>query len=496
MPPGTTRAASQATTREVTTTRVEVVEGIGREGGFDPGQIYSQLSPGVVTVISLFGPTSRARGRWRGRPGLGVPRREGYIATNAHVVTKEDDTGGGARVRAVPGRQSRAGEIVGADLNADFALLKSTRDSTDAAPLGERGTPWDAVAAIGKPVGEAISLSVEVVSALTATSITLTRFGIGDAIQTDAAINPGNSGGPLLDARGAGDRHQRPDQVAVRAAARSLRDPGRRGARSLAELREDGRVEYGYLGVRTVLLWPQLAERLGIEAGRGALVQDVEPGSPAEDEGLDPKRDDRLSGPARHPGGRRRDRGRRRRPLTQQTSPTRDRPGTARATSRADRGAGRRAPPGADHARTARWKRPPAPRCGFRGDPGRVTAVVRTTDAADSRDVSLTIPARPDYLVLARLAALAGVPTDAASPEEVADLKLAITEAANDYVDESRPLDDESRPQLLLQAGRRPAADGSRRARRPDVATEQELSRAIIEATVDKSSSHRAAPAS
>ena len=56
-----------------------------------------------------------------------------------------------------------------------------------------------------------------------------------------------------------------------------------------------------------------------------------------------------------------------------------------------------------------RWKRRPAPDAGFRGDPGRVTAVVRTTDAADSRDVSLTIPARPDYLVLARLGALGGV---------------------------------------------------------------------------------------
>ena len=62
-----------------------------------------------------------------------------------------------------------------------------------------------------------------------------------------------------------------------------------------------------------------------------------------------------------------------------------------------------------------------------------------------SRDVSLTIPARPDYLVLARLALSAVCRLTSLSPEEIADLKLAITEAANDYVDESRALDDESR---------------------------------------------------
>ena len=117
-----------------------------------------------------------------------------------------------------------------------------------------------------------------------------------------------------------------------------------------------------------------------------------------------------------------------------------------------------------------------------------MTAVVRTTDAADSRDVSLTIPARPDYLVLARLALSAVCRLTPLSPEEVADLKLAITEAANDYVDESRPLDDESRLSFSFKLGDdrlQMDLDG------PVglvAATEQELSRAIIEATVDESS--------
>ena len=111
------------------------------------------------------------------------------------------------------------------------------------------------------------------------------------------------------------------------------------------------------------------------------------------------------------------------------------------------------------------------------------------TEAAqvdDSRDVSLTIPARPDYLVLARLALSAVCRLTPLSPEEIADLKLAITEAANDYVDEGRPLDDETRLSFgfhLLDDRLAMELEG------PDTdvsAMEQELSRAIIEATVDE----------
>jgi serine/threonine-protein kinase RsbW len=113
---------------------------------------------------------------------------------------------------------------------------------------------------------------------------------------------------------------------------------------------------------------------------------------------------------------------------------------------------------------------------------------VEVPQATESRDVSLTIPARPDYLVLARLALSAVCRLTPLSPDEVADLKLAITEAANDYVDDTRPLDDESRvsfsfrlhdDRLLMELDGPPS---------PVAAVEQELSRAIIEATVDQSS--------
>ncbi len=106
--------------------------------------------------------------------------------------------------------------------------------------------------------------------------------------------------------------------------------------------------------------------------------------------------------------------------------------------------------------------------------------------AQTERDVSLTIPARPDYLVLARLALSAVCRLTPLSAEEVADLKLAITEAANDYVDDSRPDEDEGRLSFsfklmddrLLMELQGPPTEVSE--------MEQELGRAIIEATVDE----------
>jgi S1-C subfamily serine protease len=143
------------------------------------------------------------------------------------------------------------------------------------------------VAAIGSPFGEQQSLSIGVISAVDRNIESLTRFQIGNAIQTDAAINPGNSGGPLLDAHG---------RVLGINAQIKTESGGGEGVgfaipvsavrRSLRELREDGEVDYGYLGVTTLVLWPQLAERLELDVRDGALIQRVEPDSPAEEAGL------------------------------------------------------------------------------------------------------------------------------------------------------------------------------------------------------------------
>jgi len=289
--------AQPASRSEVTTTRVQVVEGLGREGGFDPAQIYDRLSPGVVTVLSLFkGGSSLLEDGGEGGQGSGfVLDGKGHIATNAHVVTTDQgdgtDKADQVYVEFIDGNRVPA-EIVGHDPNADVALLKIDPDGLSLTPLhlGESHTisVGEPVAAIGSPFGERQSLSIGVISALDRTIRSLTQFEIGDAIQTDAAINPGNSGGPLLDAEGR--------VIGINAQIKSQSGGGEGVGfavpvdavrRSLRELREKGRVDYGYLGVETMTIWPQLAERIDLHVNTGALVQDVVDGSPAEDAGLE-----------------------------------------------------------------------------------------------------------------------------------------------------------------------------------------------------------------
>jgi len=180
---------------------------------------------------------------------------------------------------------------VGDDPNADVALIKVDPAGLSLTPLRLGSSAslavGEPVAAIGSPFGEKQSLSIGVVSALDRTIRSLTRFQIGDAIQTDAAINPGNSGGPLLDARGR--------VIGINAQIQSQSGGGEGVGfaipvdtvrRSLRELRDEGHVDYGYLGVESLTIWPQLAERLGLDVDTGALVQDVVDGSPAEDAGI------------------------------------------------------------------------------------------------------------------------------------------------------------------------------------------------------------------
>jgi S1-C subfamily serine protease len=272
-------------------TRVKVIEGIGSNGGFDPGTIYERLAPGVVTVNSSSGAANSARA------GLGsgfVLDGQGYIATNAHVVRGDPPDlkrASTVYVKFADGNRVVA-KVVGDDLNADVALLKVNPAGLTLTPLplgsSARLTVGSPVAAIGSPFGESQSLSVGVISATGRDIESLTAFQIGNAIQTDAAINHGNSGGPLISSRGRviGINSQIEstggggEGVGFAVPVDSVR-------RSLTELRTKGRVDYGYLGVTTQELYPQLADRLGVATERGALVVSVEPGGPAAKAGIE-----------------------------------------------------------------------------------------------------------------------------------------------------------------------------------------------------------------
>lgn len=294
------RAPAASGPKEVRTTRVEVVEGLGRKGAFDPAALYRRLAPGVVTVLSLFDGGGEALLRDReddGNVGQGsgfLLDGDGYVATNAHVVSGDESKGEPAKevyVEFSDGNRVSA-RIVGTDPNADVALLKIPTAGLRFTPLrlgrSRDITVGQPVAAIGSPFGERQSLSVGVISALDRNISSLTAFDIGNAIQTDAAINPGNSGGPLLSGSG---------RVLGMSAQIKSTSGGGEGVgfavpvdtvrRSLRALRREGHVDYGYLGVTSQPLYPQLARRLGVGASAGALIAKVEDGSPADRAGLD-----------------------------------------------------------------------------------------------------------------------------------------------------------------------------------------------------------------
>jgi S1-C subfamily serine protease len=283
--------------KTTTTTRVEVIDSLDDDGnGFDPQRIYKEEAPGVVTVISLFGGDSlEDLGDASGGVGSGfVINGEGQIATNAHVVTTGEvpDLREARQVYVEfhDGNQVEA-KVRGYDPESDVALLEVDPKGLTLRPLPlgssadvQVGTP---VAAIGSPFSERQSLSVGVVSAVDRSIAGLTAFQIAGAIQTDAAINPGNSGGPLVAAGGKViGINQQIKTSSGGGEGVGFAVPVDVAKRSLEQLRDDGEVEYAYLGVETVPIYPQLRQRFDLPVGKGAWVQSVVDNGPADQAGV------------------------------------------------------------------------------------------------------------------------------------------------------------------------------------------------------------------
>ncbi len=258
------------------------------EHGFDAAEVYRKAAPGVVTIRSLFeGGAAEGSGF--------VLDPEGRIVTNAHVVT-DDSSGDRKEAKAVfvefPDRNVVPAKILGFDPFADVALLKLQPDGFELHPL-ELGDDsslvvGQPVAAIGSPFGEQQSLSVGIVSATDRSVRSLTEFEIEGAIQTDASINPGNSGGPLLDAgaRVIGINQQ----IETNSGANDgvgFAVPISAVKRSIAQLRSKGEAEYAYIGVSSQALYPQLADKLGLDTDFGGLIAEVVSGGPADEAGLE-----------------------------------------------------------------------------------------------------------------------------------------------------------------------------------------------------------------
>ncbi|HEY3542116.1 MAG TPA: trypsin-like peptidase domain-containing protein [Gaiellaceae bacterium] len=253
--------------------------------------VFAARSAGVVTIFAYFGGA--------GSQGSGfVVGRDGTILTNAHVITNAGETTGPVRAAATvyvefADRDRVAATVVGWDVFDDVGVLRvdPSAHALEPLPLGRSAAVvvGEPVAAIGSPLGNADSLAVGVVSAVgrSIASFTAPSFQLSDAIQTDAPIAHGSSGGPLLDAAGRviGISAQiRSDQGGATGIGFAV--PVDAARRSLRQLLTKGHAVYAYAGLQAEDLTPSLARHLHLAVRRGALIDHVTAGGPADRAGL------------------------------------------------------------------------------------------------------------------------------------------------------------------------------------------------------------------
>ena len=272
--------------------RPDLLPAIGEPQGTPPASYADAVdasAPSVVTVITrrLVQGGQEASGRARFRVNTSFASAviidpEGYLVTNFHVVAEASEI----KVRLSNGALVEP-RLVGQDAETDLALLKLDAVDLPAIRMGSsrRLRIGDIVLAIGNPYGLTKSVTQGIVSALGRARLELATFE--DFIQTDAAINAGNSGGALVNANG--------ELVGINTAVLT-QDAATEGigfaipvdlVRGVVEeLKKNGRVIRGYIGLLPDDLTSAERSDRGLDGNRGIVVLEVYEGSPASVAGL------------------------------------------------------------------------------------------------------------------------------------------------------------------------------------------------------------------
>ena len=257
--------------------------------------VVEKVAPAVVNISAES--TVREADPFFGVFGYGTERqaqslgsgfivdRNGIVVTNAHVVE------GASRITVtlLDGRELQA-DLLGADRDADLAVLKVKASNLPAIPLGKSSDLMigESVIAIGNPFGLSNTVTTGLLSAQgrTVPSERGERL-FTDFLQTDASINPGNSGGPLVNVGG--------DVIGINSAIISgatgigFAIPADRARRVVDDLLRFGELQPLWSGARLLTVDPELSRRSGISVKRGALVFKIYPDSPATAAGLQEK---------------------------------------------------------------------------------------------------------------------------------------------------------------------------------------------------------------
>jgi serine protease Do len=209
----------------------------------------------------------------------------GLILTNNHVVAEADE------IKIVftedPDETPTDGEVVGRDAELDVALIRvKTKRTLSAVALGDSDAleVGEYVIAVGNPFGQGHSVTHGIISAK---GRLMSDFPLANYLQTDAPINPGNSGGPLVNLKG--EVIGINNAIDQRAQGIGFAIPINFVKKILPQLRANGSVARGYIGVLVGELSPELSSKLKVPADVHApFVTHVFPGQPADQAGIRP----------------------------------------------------------------------------------------------------------------------------------------------------------------------------------------------------------------